>query len=159
MIELEFSEENLNTFLLNLCAEDKVEIDALSNISFKDELFKLCLNNKNKYTYFLADDEKQPLALGGAYVIDDTKSARVWLLSTNFLNKNKKSVYGYVLNKIDFFKTEFDFLYNYIFKSNFSSLKWLKKCGFKIVDLKNPEYKFFYFCNKENEIDLRYFTC
>lgn len=159
MIELELNEKNLNAFLLNLRAEDKSEIDTLTNISFKKELFELCLNKKNKNIYFIADDENNPLALGGAYVVNDLNVARVWLLSTIFLNDNKKSAYRYVLDKINFFKTEFDFLYNYIFKSNFSSLRWLKKCGFKIIDLKNPEYKFFYFSNKENEIDLRYFTC
>lgn len=158
MKEIILNDYNLNNFILNLREQDKLEINALSNISFKDELFNLCFNNDNKYIYFLGDDDNNPLALGGAYLENNLKSAKVWLLATSFLKYNKKSVYKYIFEKVTFFKNEFDFLYNYIFKSNFSSLNLLEKCGFKIVDLKNPDYKFFYFCNKENEIDIRYFT-
>ena len=142
MIEIIPNRFQIFEFLNLLRDEDKAEISALGDIDFKSDLIELFENN-NKYSYFLLSDSK-PLAIGGAKTTNNPKTAIVWMLCTNELNKNKVKFYKYVKNKIKFFKNEFDILYNFIYKSNFSSLKWLKKCGFIEYELKNKDYKLFY---------------
>ena len=62
--------------------------------------------------------------------------------------------------EIDFtsedFKKNHDILFNVIYKSNYDALKWLAKCGFKVLDLNNKNYKLFYFTKGGINFDLRY---
>ena len=66
-------------------------------------------------------------------------------------------VLGYVKNKLECFKDDYDFLFNFIYKSNFEFLKWLKKADFEIVD-NNENLKLFYFSKGDINFDLRYIT-
>ena len=152
MIEAEITKDLLVAFLNDLRKEDKLELDEFFKNNTLDDFLNICLEDKN-LTYFLLDDNKKPLALGGAYKVND-KVARVWFLATNQIKKSKIALYKYVLNKILFFKKQFAFLYNFIFKSNFSSLKWLKKAGFQVLDLDVPDYKLFYFNKGDNCFDI-----
>jgi len=156
MREVLANENFLENFLFNLRCEDKSEIIALNHNNFKEELFEICLNNQFE-TYFLASDINLPLAIGGVYQIDNN-IGRVWLLCTTFVNDEKKAVFKYVKNKIEMFKNKYDILFNFIYKSNFSALKWLKACGFKVLELKNSDFKLFYFTRKDVEFDIRYFA-
>lgn len=158
MKEVSVSVNYLKNFLNDVRWCDKQEILSLDGDGFEKELFSVCFDNSFE-TYFLSTDDEKPLALGGAYSKKHDNTAKVWLLCTNKLISNKKDVYKYVKNKIRIFQSKYDFLYNFIYKTNFNSLNWLKACGFKVLDLKNPDFKMFYFCKGEYKFDLRYFTC
>ncbi|MBR5303649.1 MAG: hypothetical protein IKU37_02350 [Candidatus Gastranaerophilales bacterium] len=149
MIEAKITKKALIEFLKNLRYQDKLEMNEFFKSYSLDDFLNICLE-KNNFTYFLFTDDNKPLALGGAYKVKN-KIARIWFLATNEIDKYKISLYKYVLNKISYFKQRFDFLYNFIFKSNFSSLSWLKKSGFLTIDLDTPDYKLFYF-NKGEKI-------
>ena len=158
MIEVKPTKRLLYEFISNLRESDLLEFNELYKNSSLDEFYKVCLD-ENQDTYFLLTDDYLPLALGGAYSCSDFPNrASVWLLCTKHINKNKKELYKYIKNKIDFFKRKYNFLFNYIFKSNFSSLKWLKACGFSVLNTNRADYKLFYFGKGENCFDIRYFT-
>lgn len=157
MKEAFLNKKSLLNLLNNLRIQDKLEMDEVFKKSSLDDFFQVCFDKKN-ITYFLTTDEDEPLALGGAYCIDDN-IARVWLLITNEADNYKLSLYKYIKNKIVDFKVKFAFLYNFIFESNFSSLSWLQKCGFAVMDLKCDDYKLFYFNRGDLNIDLRHITC
>ena len=67
-----------------------------------DEFYDICLDEKLE-TYFVLDDDFNPLALGGAYEVFEKKEkcAKLWLLATNKISQNKLTLYKYVKNKID----------------------------------------------------------
>lgn len=158
MIEAKPNYKLLKQFLATLRNEDKEEICALGCQNFEYDLFEF-LDNNPKYTYFLLSKNKKPLALGGAKEASIPYVAKVWLLTTNELKNNKLELYRYVKDKIELFKTKYDVLYNFIYKTNFNSLKWLKRAGFSELSLENQDYKLFYFIHGGKEFDIRYFTC
>lgn len=157
MIKVELSEKILDELICNLRKEDKHELIQLFPSSL-DEFYNTCFEKEHR-VYCLVTNESFPLAIGGAYPIlnKQYKTAQVWLLTSDKLYENKIALYKYVIELIKEFKKEYDILFNFIYKSNFSSLKWLKALGFKVVDLKNQDYKLFYYC-KGGNLDLRYFT-
>lgn len=157
MIKTTLNEKLLDDLVCNLRKEDKCELIQLFPTSL-DEFYKTCFEKEHKI-YCVTTDKSEPLAIGGAYQVlgRKHKTAQVWLLSSNKLKENKIALYKYVVELINEFKKEYDTLFNFIYKSNFSSLKWLKRLGFKIVDLKNQDYKLFYY-HKGGDLDLRYFT-
>ena len=157
MIEAKITKKSLLEFLKNLRDEDLLELKEFLKNNTLEEFFFDCFD-ENNLTYFLKTKDNKPLALGGAYVVND-KCAKIWLLTTKEIFKCKIAVFKYVKNKIETFKQRFDILYNFIFISNFSSLVWLKRCGFEVLDLNVSNYKLFYFNKGENNFDLRYITC
>lgn len=146
MIEIEINKENLIKFIDDLKPSDKEELEYFYKEDCCEKFIKIVLENDNKHTYFLADENYNPVALGGALRVDSKRNiGQVWLLSTNKINKHKVFLYSYIKKKIAFFKEEYNILFNYIYKSNFSALKWLKKCGFGVKVLDDKNYKLFYF--------------
>ncbi|MBE7708063.1 MAG: DUF2833 domain-containing protein [Cyanobacteria bacterium SIG27] len=160
MIEKKINHNCLCSFLNNLRKEDYEELAVIKSFNFVDEILNVSENPINQ-TYFLTSDNDKPLAMGGACLIeiDEYKIAKVWLLSTSEIEFYKKDLYKYVLEKLEILKTKYDILFNFIYKSNFSSLKWLKRAGFKVFDLDNSDYKLFYFLKGDINFDIRYFTC
>ena len=158
MKEVNADEVYLKKFLCDIRDSDRQEILALDSNKFEEDFFHVCLD-KTYETYFLSTDDDMPLAVGGAYCDKFSNIAKVWLLCTHKIDSNKKDVYKYVIDKIKTFQSKYDVLYNFIYKTNFSSLKWLKSCNFKALDLNNPDFKLFYFCKGDIKFDLRYFTC
>lgn len=159
MIEIEVNKDNLEKFINNLRLEDKEElIDALGK-NYKAKFIEKTLNIKG--IYFLADKNKTPVAIGGVLetLNPDKKIGIVWLLVTKDVDKHKKFLYKYVKNKIVLFQKEFDILFNYIYKTNFNALKWLKKCDFIEKNTSRDDYKLFYFDKGENNFDIRNITC
>lgn len=157
MIEAELTESLLREFYFNLRYQDKQEIVSIFGSFGVDEFIKICFETNGK-TYFLLSDKYKPLALGGANIVNNPKIAQVWLLSTNDALKYRKEIFKYVKRKIKEFKVEYDVLYNFIYKTNFKSLFWLKRYGFKVLNSNNPDYKLFYFSKGEIDFDLRYIT-
>lgn len=161
MKSLEVCEKNLINFLNNIREADLLELKALFKDKYKEEFLKICLNN-NSLIYFPTLDGKNPLMIGGVVLRKDAselKFGQVWLLCTNLVEKNKISAFRYIKERIEEFKIEFDVLFNYIYKSNFRALLWLNLLGFSSLDLKNPDYKFFYFKKEGVNFDTRRFTC
>ena len=157
MIEAKPTKNLLRKFLFDLRIEDKKELREANYKNVLDEFYHIYFDKKHK-TYFLLTDKFEPLAIGGAYVVEN-KVAKVWLLVTNKIKKYKVTVFKYIKLKLDEFKKEFDVLYNFIFESNFASLEWLKNFGFKYVDLETAKYKLFYYIKGDKCFDIRYFAC
>ena len=126
MKEVSLTNELLLEFLDNLRLQDKIEFNEVLKTCSLEEFINVCFDDK-QLTYFLTTDDGKPLALGGAYRIS-ADVAKIWLLTTNEISNYKFAVYKYVKNKIEQFKKVFAVLYNFIFKSNFSSLIWLRNC-------------------------------
>ena len=153
MIALEINKKNLFEFLDDIRECDKEELIFFLGKDYKNQFIKSVLYYK-AYTYFLSDGIS-PVAIGG--ICPNKKIGVVWLLCTNKLEQNKKYIYSYVKDKINLFKKNYKILYNYIYKSNFCAINWLKKNGFTFVDLENRnDLKLFYFSKGEN-FDIRYF--
>lgn len=160
MTETKLTKKHLDEFLADLRYEDRLEFESFCKNS-SDEFYKICLDKSLK-TYFLTTDDNKPLALGGVYDFKGKKykTASLWLLTTNKVKEEKVAFYRYINRKILQFKQEYDVLFNFIYKSNFDFLKFLKFKGFSIVDLKDcADYKLFYFSKGDKYIDIRYFTC
>lgn len=157
MIKKDLDEDLLDKLVCDIRAEDKLELIQLFPTSL-DGFYKTCFEKEHK-VYCVTTDENEPIAIGGVYPVKGKKlnTAQVWLLATNKLPYNKIALYKYVLELVNEFKKDYDVLFNFIYKSNFSSLKWLKKLDFSVVDLKNQDYKLFYYY-KGGKLDLRYFT-
>ncbi len=156
MIEIDLNEKNLSCFVDNLRLEDKKELWYFFGKDYKKEFIKLALNTKN--TYFLADKNNNPSAIGGveSRSVNSKKIGQVWLLCAKSAIKNKIFLYKYVRSKIELFKKDYDILFNSIYKSNFEALNWLRRCGFEVLNLANKDFKVFYFNKGEKNIDLRY---
>ena len=164
MIETKITKDNLDEFLKNLRYQDRQEMLKVMTPNFIKEFYDICLN-ENSASYLLQTTDKQPLALGGAVdvITGFYKTARIWLLCSQYLECNKIQVFKYVKDKLLRFKEEYDILFNFIYKSNFDSLKWLKTQGAIVVDLENIDFKLFYFVNEKRKgefnFDIRYFAC
>lgn len=146
MIDLTLTKNKLLEFLNNLRLEDKKELDFFLKEHAQDEIINFCLKNK-KDTCFLANEKLTPLILGGIYKTKENniKQGQIWLLCSKSALKHKKEAYKYVKNKILSYQKENDYLFNYIYKSNYKALKWLTRLGFKVKELNNKNYKLFYY--------------
>ena len=138
MREIEINKNNLNLFLENIRDKDKEELIYFFGKNYKKYFINFLLKN-NKETYFLSY-KSIPCAIGGAY--KDKKGAQVWLLCAK--EYDKKFLYKYIKEKFNKIKQKYNILYNFIYKSNFSSLNLLLKLGFQIIETNKPELKLFY---------------
>lgn len=145
---IEINEENLLEFVNNIRLEDEKELEYVFKDDYKKQFINIALSLKNdKNSYFLADDNNIPIAIGGVCFVQSYKRkvGQVWLLCSKEAYKYRFFLYKYVFNKIALFKKQFDVLFNYIYKSNFEALRWLKKAGFKTIELENKDFKMFVF--------------
>lgn len=159
MIEIPISKANLLKLLNTLRKEDENELIAIYGDSYKRKFINICLKIKN-YIYFLADDKSNPIAIGGAVQrkINNVNCAQVWLISSIYSLNYSFSLAKYISHKIAFFKNKFDVLFNYIYKSNFESIVWLKKFNFSFHSCNDINYKLFYFINGGVNFDFRCFA-
>ncbi len=158
MMEIDVNKENLSIFFDNLRKEDLEELSVFLKNNIKQKFIEICMKNNN--VYFIADDLKFPLAIGGVkkFCAYNLVFGQVWLLCSSAVLKNKLSVIRYVKNKIIQFKSEYDVLFNYIYKSNFTFLNLLRHMGFLDLPV-NDDFRMFYFKKGDTDFDLRYFTC
>lgn len=150
MIEIDVNKENLEKFAKDLKKEDKEELEYVFKDNWEKCFIDICLNEEN--IWFLADKKNNPCAIGGIQFEKEKnmlQKGRIWLLCANNVQKNRIFLFRYIKNKIKLFKEKYGILYNRIYKSNFGILKWLKKYGFKIIDI-NDKTKFFYYIKEEN---------
>lgn len=154
MIELDVNKENLELFFKNIRKHDLSELKFLLKTNLKNKFIDSCLNSH--FIYMIADDDSIPLAVGGCRrcVELNEKIGQIWLLCTNSISKSSIEAFNYIENKIYFFQNEFDFLFNFIYKSNFSFLPWLKKRRFEVLDY-DADFKLFYYSKGDVNFDLR----
>lgn len=159
MIEIEINEQNLFKFISNIRQEDWQELNYFIKDNLIQNFIDICLRNKQN-SYFLASDST-PIAIGGVcdYHFVDLKVGQIWLLCANGFEKEQIYLYKYVKNKISCFCDKYDVLFNYIYKSNFNALKWLKRMGFSSCELKNNDLNLFYLIKEGVYFDIRCFTC
>ena len=138
MNEIKINRHNLNLFINNIRDEDLEELIYFLGNDYKNKFIDFVLNNQ-KGTYFL-EHNSMPSCIGGIY--NDNFGGQVWLLCSK--DYDKKFLFTYIKEKINVFKKNNSYLYNYIYKSNFKALKWLKKFGFKVINSNNKNIKLFY---------------
>ena len=156
-MEIETTKQKLEELLDNVRLEDKKELEFSLGFDYRNKFIKTTLKANEKY--FISDKNGTPLAIGGCEEYSfKPKIGQVWLISSkNFTKKNLKLI-KFIRNKIEVFKNEYDILFNVIYKSNYKALRWLTKCGFKVMDIKNKNYKLFYCSKGGQNFDLRYIT-
>lgn len=159
MIEAEINKINLIKFLKNIRNSDKLELEIILGPKYRQEFIKTTLKNKNT-TWMLQDKNNNPIAIGGIVLqpFEGLKAAQIWLLCSNDVKKHKQYLFKYIKNKLKIFKNEFDVLFNYIYKSNFKILLWLRIFGFCHVCLRNRDFRFFYYKKEGVSFDIRRFT-
>lgn len=123
----------LNYVLSHLRKEDKQELIALYSDEWYEKTIESFLNREFFVLYGL-DDKKNivPIAIGGVESIFD-KSQRigcVWLLSTIWVNRNKKLFFETLKTQVLLAEKEFDILFNFVYTSNLGAKKWIQKLGF-----------------------------
>ncbi len=152
MIKLCDNFKDILFILDNLREEDAEELKALwgknwRNISFSN-IKKSQVNilyGKNEINSIV------PIAMGGFQIINLSPSvACVWLISSKYINLNKKLLMKNLKEQINQASKKYNIMYNYIYKSNLSAKKWLKELGFSF-DNPHPknlfvpdDFEFFY---------------
>ena len=152
---LKITKKNLKKFLKDISFKDKSELLYFYSEKYKIEFIKNVLKNK-KDTYLLADFKNNPIAIGGVKkIFHKNKSyGQIWLLCANLREKYRFSLFKVLKSKIEKYQEEHDILFNFIFKTNFESDLWLKSFGFKFKNLKNENFKLFYFKKKGKTLDI-----
>ena len=158
MKQIEINRYNLITLINNLKKEDLGELQHNFKKGYKEKFINITLNSSG--TCFIADDNDFPLAIGGVDKkrINNLDIGQVWLISSNKFKRTNFKLIKFIVSKIEEYKKENDILFNFIYKSNFAALSWLTKCGFKVFDTTNKDYKLFYFTKGGINFDLRYIT-
>ena len=158
MKSIKINRKNLITLLDNLRKEDLEELKQNFKNRYREKFINVTLNSSG--TIFLADDNDFPLAIGGVdkKQTDNLAVGQVWLISSNKFTKKNLKLIKFIVSKIEEYKKDCDILFNFIYKSNFDSLKWLAKCGFKTLDTRKQDYKLFYFTKGGIDFDIRYIT-
>ena len=148
------TDKNINdlTYIINnLREEDSEEAKA----AYGGDWAKILIEKTAKTDFLILTKNSIPFAAGG-FVINpyNHKIACVWLLCTNEAKKHKLRLLKELKSQLKKTTSEFDILYNFIYKSNFKSKKWIEKLGFKF-DNPHPEnistdadFHFFYKVNK-----------
>lgn len=143
----------LKYVLDHIRTEDKQELIALYSDDWYEKVFENFSEREFLVLYGLDKAKNQvPIAIGGVDSIFD-KSQRiacVWLLSTFWVMQNKTLFFKTLKTQALLVESEFDILFNFVYESNQSAKKWIKKLGFSF-DNPNPAefsmeegFEFFY---------------
>ncbi len=144
MREIEVNIDNLEKFISNIRDSDRQELIYFLGKNYKNKFIKTLLSIKEG-TYFL-EYNSNPACIGGIY--NNEAGGQIWLLCAK--EYDKKYLYKYIKEKIILFIKNNDYLYNFIYKTNFGFLKFLLKMGFQVTELDNPDIKLFYFKRRKN---------
>jgi len=142
---LEITKENLEKFIEIIRPEDKEELVYFYKEKYKEFFLKIVLQNKDK-TYLIADAFNNPVSIGGVVEknYENKKCGQIWLIGTIYQKKNKIFLFKVIKEKMLKYFKEYDVLFNFIYKTNFTSDIWLKKFNFKFKKTKNIDFKLFY---------------
>lgn len=155
-------QQELCEFYNNISDTDKEELTYILKEDILNNFISMILSSidNNNEIYLVKNNENIPIAIGGIVKIPNSelKIGKVWLLVSKKFKNYKIFLYRYIKNRILNYKSEFDILYNYIYKSNFNALNWLYGFGFKSNPcLFNSNFKIFYFVKGDKEIDLQHY--
>ena len=144
------TDKNINDviFILdNLRDEDLEELKALWNENWYQKTLE-SIKNIDYMVLMGKDDNSKivPIAVGGFSDLEHkkTKRACVWLISSKYVNFNKRSFFRNIKSQINKAFLKYEMLCNYIFVSNFEAKKWLKKMGFIFLPKSGEKFEFFY---------------
>ena len=145
--------------LNNLREEDKKELINIYSIDWYEKTVESFANREFLVLYGF-DNKKNnvPIAIGGVDTIFDKshRIACVWLLSTIWVSNNKKLFFNTLKTQSLLAEKEFDVLFNFVYQSNYSSKKWIKKLGFNFDNPKpigfsiEDGFEFFYKLKERN---------
>lgn len=158
MIKIDKNVNDVNFILDNLRKEDLEELIALWGNNWKEKVLKNTLNF-DFFTLFGKNKEGKlvPIAFGGfAQVLNDNpKIVCAWLLCSEYIEFNKKYLLKNIKEQLIIAKTKYQIMYNFIYKSNFESKRWLKRFGFNFDNPKPKgmqvpnNFEFFYINNEK----------
>ncbi len=144
---------DIQYILGNLRKEDEQELMAQLGQDWKEKILVYFSGKLFKVLYgFNYVGDKVPIAMGGFAELstEDPTIACVWLLSTNFVSRNKKLFFKELKKQLLEAETKYTVLYNYIYKSNYTAKSWLINFGFKFDKPKpkclpvKKDFEFFY---------------
>ena len=167
MLKTNKDEKDVKFVLDNIRFEDEVELKALWNKNWKEKVLQKILDSDFLTLMGKNGNKKDiPIAVGGFYEIPnyDRNMVCVWLISSKFINLNKKLFWKELKYQINEASKVYKIMYNYIYESNFEAKKWLKKLGFKFDNPKPKKlnipkrFEFFYKVNMTEKIS-REGTC
>ena len=133
------NKKNLLIFLSNIRQNDKEELIYFLKDNYKDKFINIVLENVDNT--IMLSYKGIPACIGGIY--PDNIGVQIWLLCSNQFDK--KYLYKYIKYRLQTYKERYSFIYNIIYKTNFSSIKMLKNFDFKIKDLPDTNIKLFYY--------------
>jgi hypothetical protein len=147
MFKVEKSKENYIIYILNnLKKEDELEMIEEFGANYKEILKFECINSDE--IQVIVDMNDLPIALFGCRKINNN-TAEVCLLVTDEFSKHFiyfiKQAKIYLNNWLETYSR----LENYVYKTNKSTIKWLKLLGFNVTDY-NEKKMYFYMENKNN---------
>jgi len=147
---IEITKENLEKFLKNIREEDKEELKYFYNDNYKEIFFKTVFRNQQN-SLMISDKNNNPASLGGIveFVHKGKKIGQIWLLGTKYQKNSRLFLFKIIQRKIFQYKNDYDILFNFVYKTNFEADRWLKKFGFKFKNLKNENFRLFYFKNRK----------
>ena len=146
--------KDVEYILDNLRQEDLNELKALWGENWRSETIKNIMTTDFDSLVGVSD---KPVVMGGIWGVggENSKTACVWLLSTDEVKKHKISLIKNLSEEIEKAEKKYSILYNFIYKSNLSAKKWLKILGFRFDNprpdgLKIPDgFEFFYKINNK----------
>ena len=145
--------------LTHLREEDKQELIALYFENWQEKTLKNLAEREFFVLYGLDDENRKvPIAIGDVDSIFEKtqRIACVWLLSTVWINKNKRKFFNAVKEQLLLVEKDFDILFNFVYESNSIAKKWIKKLGFCFDNPKPIEFsvedgfEFFYKSKERN---------
>lgn len=113
----------------NLRPEDKAEI-----LAFSDDVAGTILNalQHSSWAYTVEVDGELACMFGVGALSLLSESGVPWMLGTDVINRNKRSVITYGKQYIQAMLKEYPHLWNMVHAENKRSIKWLKRLGFTV---------------------------
>ncbi len=136
---------------LNLRKADRLEVETITGSNDIYNKLKDSILKSNYAKSFLVDNK-----VAGIYGVSNSPYNNhigyPYLLCTNELYKLKKTFIKNCIDRVNEMQSKFPVLFNYIDSRNILHLKWIKYCGFKII---NDKYfnnvKFYGFMKKRED--------
>lgn len=132
----------------NLRPEDKIEVQATTNVSEEQTLVYGALNSAPGYTVLTQDG----IVACFGVVPTENENGLVWLLGSGLIEKIKVSFLKETIKYTQQMLYRYKILYNYVDANYEKSIKWLKWSGYQFAPepwLYGIEQKPFYFFWKE----------
>jgi hypothetical protein len=113
---------------------DKDELSAVVTHSPEKEVFACCEASERKWIVIESEGNLFiPIALFGVSKAKNKERVGVpWMVATDGLKRIKSFMIKNSKKYINLILSDYDELYNFVDARNVDSIKWLKRCGFKM---------------------------